>query len=277
MPEAALIPSAVIRRAADEARERSGLGARKLEASVGLSPYYLRGLLDQNRPQVPSVDRADEICRALGITMTIGAAQSTPRSVDEVPYSQISGVRNPGVPFRRSPSASPEERQIDGGRLAEFFEIITRTYKKTRAGGERDLVLHVLRAYARASTSGSLPSWSLASLPSRTSRRSILTIPEVSLAHYTEYAELQASGHFDESRETAGISDKRRPVVAFVPAGPAKGGRRFPRCAPLSAFGSLKQLQVAERSTSTTHRSPATPGFGATGWIVTRSMQPSAL
>jgi hypothetical protein len=66
-----------LRRAIQESLRRSGVGARKLESKLGLKPWSLRGILDRTRPQVPSVDRAFEICKALGLEFHIGPPRST--------------------------------------------------------------------------------------------------------------------------------------------------------------------------------------------------------
>ena len=65
-------PFEQIRRAIRESLRRSGVGARTLESKLGLKPWSLRGILDRRRPQVPSVDRAFEICKALGLEFYIG-------------------------------------------------------------------------------------------------------------------------------------------------------------------------------------------------------------
>ena len=65
-------PFEQIRRAIQQSMSRSGAGARTLEAKLGLKPWSLRGILDRRRPQVPSVDRAAEICKALGLEFYIG-------------------------------------------------------------------------------------------------------------------------------------------------------------------------------------------------------------
>ena len=68
-----------LRSAIRESLGRSGVGARKLESKLGLRPWSLRGILDSRRPQVPSVDRAFEICKALGLEFYIGPRR-TPAS-----------------------------------------------------------------------------------------------------------------------------------------------------------------------------------------------------
>ncbi len=65
-------PFDLIRTAIRESLIRSGAGARTLESKLGLKPWSLRGILDRRRPQVPSVDRAFEICQALGLEFYIG-------------------------------------------------------------------------------------------------------------------------------------------------------------------------------------------------------------
>ena len=65
-------PSEQIRRAVREALAAAGVGARRFEAAHGLRPWTLRGILDPTRQQAPSVDRAAEICAALGLTLSIG-------------------------------------------------------------------------------------------------------------------------------------------------------------------------------------------------------------
>ena len=61
-----------MRKAAQQALARTNLGARRFETVNGLKPWSLRGLLDNRRQQVPSVDRAAEICEALGLEFYIG-------------------------------------------------------------------------------------------------------------------------------------------------------------------------------------------------------------
>ena len=67
-------PSEQIRRAVREALAAAGVGARRFEAAHGLRPWTLRGILDPTRQQAPSVDRAAEICAALGLTLSIASS-----------------------------------------------------------------------------------------------------------------------------------------------------------------------------------------------------------
>lgn len=75
-------PSEQIRHAVREALAAAGVGARRFESAHGLRPWALRGILDPNREQAPSVDRAAEICAALGLTLSIEPAAG-PRADDE--------------------------------------------------------------------------------------------------------------------------------------------------------------------------------------------------
>ena len=75
-------PSAQIRRAVREALAAAGVGARRFEVAHGLRPWTLRGILDPARQQAPSVDRAAEICAALGLTLSIGPS-ADPRTDNE--------------------------------------------------------------------------------------------------------------------------------------------------------------------------------------------------
>ena len=63
-----------IREAVRTALDEEAVGARRFEKVHGLRPWTLRGLLDPDRLQVPSVDRAAEICAALGLELTVGPA-----------------------------------------------------------------------------------------------------------------------------------------------------------------------------------------------------------
>ena len=49
--------------------KKRGLSGRRAATEVGLPEEAFRSLIKGHRP---TVDRADELCRALGITMTIG-------------------------------------------------------------------------------------------------------------------------------------------------------------------------------------------------------------
>ncbi len=74
-------PSEHIRQAVHDALKREAMGARRFEQAHGLRPWSLRGLLDPDRKQVPSVDRAAEICEALGLELAIHGPQQETRAV----------------------------------------------------------------------------------------------------------------------------------------------------------------------------------------------------
>ena len=67
-------PSERLREAIRRALADSRQGVRRFEAERGLRPWALRGLLDRSRKQSPSIDKADEICSALGLALQIGQA-----------------------------------------------------------------------------------------------------------------------------------------------------------------------------------------------------------
>ena len=77
-----MLPSTVLQDAARRAVADAAMGARRFEAARGLRRWSLRGLLDTARPKVPSVDRAAEICDALGLEFYVGPPRG--RQSDEV-------------------------------------------------------------------------------------------------------------------------------------------------------------------------------------------------
>ena len=85
-------PADQIRAAIGTELQNRSLGVRSLEQAIGLKRWCLRGIMDSSRRQSPSLDRADEICRALGITLTLGAGRDRPRSVNEPLHSQITAL-----------------------------------------------------------------------------------------------------------------------------------------------------------------------------------------
>ena len=104
-------PSEQIRRAVREALAAAGVGARRFETARGLRPWTLRGILDPTRQQAPSVDRAAEICAALGLTLSIGppadarangeddeAGAGKEAALSEPPTSEWGGALPPSPP-----------------------------------------------------------------------------------------------------------------------------------------------------------------------------------
>ena len=77
-----------LRKVIRELVSESGVGARKFEAMHGLRPWALRGILDPKRKQSPSVDRAAEVCKALGLEFYVGPPRdesTSPEVADATP------------------------------------------------------------------------------------------------------------------------------------------------------------------------------------------------
>lgn len=88
-------PTDVIRNAAQAALDEHGGGVRRLEAMLGLKRWSLRGILDSNRPQSPSVDRAAELCRALSLEFYVGPRRAPANSASQPLESQSSPALAP--------------------------------------------------------------------------------------------------------------------------------------------------------------------------------------
>ena len=54
------------------------MGMRRFEAEHGLKPWSLHGILDPARQQTPSVERAAQICEALGLEFYVGSPRDEP-------------------------------------------------------------------------------------------------------------------------------------------------------------------------------------------------------
>ena len=127
-------PSDQIRRAVQDALAAAGVGARRFESAHGLRPWALRGILDPARRQAPSVDRAAEICAALGLALSIGPSGDSralgesgdppasgeltaPRPSGEIaaprPSGEIAAPRPSGATLRE-PSATPPALSLGG-------------------------------------------------------------------------------------------------------------------------------------------------------------------
>ena len=102
-------PSDQIRHAVREALAAAGVGARRFEAAHGLRPWTLRGILDPTRRQAPSVDRAAEICAALGLSLSI--CPSANGEDDEAGATRTAGagaLQEPPAPeWGDAPPATP--------------------------------------------------------------------------------------------------------------------------------------------------------------------------
>ena len=95
-----MLPSTVLQEAARKALADSAMGARRFETAHGLRKWSLRGLLDRTRPKVPSIDRAAEICDALGLELYVGPPRESDTETEEA-----GGARLP-PPALRSLEAS---------------------------------------------------------------------------------------------------------------------------------------------------------------------------
>ena len=81
------------------------MGARRFEKMRGLKNRALLGLLDTKRRQSPSVDKAAEICGALGLELYIGPARGEPvRPAPSDEAGQPAGVAKPNEPAELMPS-----------------------------------------------------------------------------------------------------------------------------------------------------------------------------
>ena len=90
-----MLPSDRLRQAIRNALTESKLGVRRFEVQRGLRPWALRGLLDRSREQSPSVDKAEEICSALGLTLQIGGSHA-----EDVPGKERVVARGQAAPER---------------------------------------------------------------------------------------------------------------------------------------------------------------------------------
>ena len=133
----------------DRIRARlSEIGGTPIGVAVqaGLPRDAIRSVL---RGHPPNLARADEICRALGITLTIGVRRAIPQSVNEASDSQIA---NPPTVSPASTRAEYFAHVVDG-RLADFFEGIAEMYDKERTDRRRQLLVAILGGSARVASS----------------------------------------------------------------------------------------------------------------------------
>ena len=126
-------PSEQIRHAVREALAAAGVGARRFESAHGLRPWALRGILDPTREQAPSVDRAAEICAALGLTLSIEpAAASRARDGDGAALSEPKAVVWGNASEAAPPAAPPPAVPVGGleGAVQALVRLVA------RAGGD---------------------------------------------------------------------------------------------------------------------------------------------
>ena len=112
---------------------------------VGLPRDSIRSVL---RGHPPNVLRADEICRALGITLTIGARGAPPQSADEASDSRRANPPTGSTGATRAEYFS----QVVDGRLADLFESIAEAYDKARTDAERKGVVFLLGGGVRSAS-----------------------------------------------------------------------------------------------------------------------------
>ena len=125
-------PSEQLRHAVREALAAAGVGARRFEAAHGLRPWALRGILDPTREQAPSVDRAAEICAALGLTLSIGPSAGDRDGASRTgPGGALSEPPAPGW-GDASQAAPPEAVPLQG--LEEAVQTLVRMVAE--AGGD---------------------------------------------------------------------------------------------------------------------------------------------
>ena len=115
-----------------EALAAAGVGARRFEAAHGLRPWALRGILDPTREQAPSVDRAAEICAALGLTLSIGPPAGDRDAASRT--GPAGALSEPPVPpwNDASQAATPEAVPLHG--LEEAVQTLVRMVAE--AGGD---------------------------------------------------------------------------------------------------------------------------------------------
>ena len=133
-------PSEQIRHAVREALAAAGVGARRFESAHGLRPWALRGILDPTREQAPSVDRAAEICAALGLTLSIEPAAGSragdgdDAARDAVPAAAGAALSEPkAAPWGNASEAAPPAAVPLGG-LEGAVQALVRLV--ARAGGD---------------------------------------------------------------------------------------------------------------------------------------------
>ena len=127
-------PSAHIRRIVTVALSELGMGQRRLEAARGLPRWSLRGIMDPTREQSPSIDRAAEICRALGYELVIRPRATDLKSVIPPPRSQI-------------PASGAGLGPVSDPRLATLLAVLADRWEEADAATRRDLEVRLWHAF----------------------------------------------------------------------------------------------------------------------------------
>ena len=122
-------PSEKLRAAIERAREGDGgrqIGLRTFESQVGLKPWSLRGIAGR-RKQAPSVDKAEEICRALGLEFYIGEPRGVPRG------------KSPHPPEPDQATDAPPVWHVDDEELWALIGAFADEWKAADAAGREKL------------------------------------------------------------------------------------------------------------------------------------------
>lgn len=86
-------PSDLLRRHIADGLAKSGMGLHRYEAENGLPKWSLRGIMDPARQQSPTLDRAAELCSALGLDFYLGP----PRTPDNLNESPVHSEKPPAI------------------------------------------------------------------------------------------------------------------------------------------------------------------------------------
>ena len=111
---------------------RTATSVADVARAAGVPKRSVQNVLEGS---VPSLDRADEICRALDITLTIGRLRTPPGSRSGRVPNEIRDIREPPSPPHFAPPAGPFERVRDR-RLAELLARLA-DHWETLEPGER--------------------------------------------------------------------------------------------------------------------------------------------
>ena len=112
-----------IRDLVTSAMAAENVGARRFEDRLGLKRWTLRGFLDPERKQSPSIDRAQEICRAMGLDLYVAPRrdldpqprgeleaskdrEASPAGVEDSPLGSEQSVSASAIEGEKSPSAA---------------------------------------------------------------------------------------------------------------------------------------------------------------------------
>ena len=119
------------------ALRETGVSARAAALSHGLPVRAIQGILEEHSP---SLGRADEVCRALEITLVLG-----PSRIEPTVKGRVSASRNKGFASDRPKVAPvPPAAHRDRG-LAELLSAICDHWEDLNDYGRRDFAANVYR------------------------------------------------------------------------------------------------------------------------------------